>query len=50
MKIETKCVATRETVGRGEGNTKRARPAGYVRKRHRFKAGDFCEFCGKARR
>ena len=50
MKIETKCVATHKTVGRGSGNTKNDHPAGYVRKVHNFKAGDFCVYCDKARR
>jgi len=46
MKIETKCVATHEKTGAPS----KTRPVGYVRKRHNFKAGDFCLYCGAARR
>ena len=46
MIVETKCVATHETFGRGG----QKRPAGYVRKVHNFKAGDFCVYCGAPRR
>ena len=46
MKIEMKWVATRETPGRhGQRH-----PAGYVRKVHNFKAGDFCVYCDAPRR
>ena len=46
MIVETKCVATQKTPGRHG----QQRPAGYVRKAHNFKAGDFCVYCGVARR
>ena len=46
MIVETKCVATHKTPGRHG----QQRPAGYVRKVHNFKAGDFCVYCGAARR
>ena len=46
MKIEMKCVATRETTG----SPSKRRPVGYVRKVHNYKAGDFCVHCDKARR
>ena len=46
MIVETKCVATHKTPGRHG----QQRPEGYVRKVHNFKAGDFCVYCGAARR
>ncbi len=45
-----KCVAVKETTGRGTGNTKRKRPVGYVRKVHHYAGGDFCVNCGAVRR
>lgn len=46
MKIEEKCVAKSETMGHGSKKL----PAGHVRKVHRFLGGDFCVYCGAARR